>query len=441
MFAVTGYNTDKLRNFLALSQVGETSTFTKNCVVIILLCSTCVTVGQEAKQINTDSLLYRSIGHYQEGNFETSLEFAEKGLELAPEYHDLRIFKIRNHQALGEANLAEKELLHLLKVASSYPGVLDLAYRQAYQYKGKEKRLTYLSRIMNRDDIERRFLFLYTETLVDLGRRKEAQGTIRQLESIDKLTGKERYRLGRILDRTVKGTAGGDYQVVVFKDGYGNREPWHMGTVEYKHLVQRTAVLARLNYLVRHSSQGGLFEVEGYPVLNEDLYLHLNMGISDGSVFPNFKGSVSVYYNLPINLELEAGSRFLQYENDPAYLITGGAGTYLGLFYLNGRIILGPENEGLWAKNYQLNLRYYFKGNNNYFFSRLGQGFSPNELEILSQFREKTYKESRFLNVGIQFLVSYQHFFRIGLGVVKEDLTGTQDHLQLLSSFGYRIRL
>lgn len=414
----------------------------KNILLLVfLICFSAGLTAQDIHETNSDSLLFKGIEYYQKAEFKTSLSYAERGLELAPEYHDLRILKIRNLHALREIQLAEKEIFYLLKVSPDYPGLMDLAYRQASLYRRGEESLKYLSQVMNAVPEDRRFQFLYTESLLVLNRTEDARATVQRLESIENLTGEERYRLARILDKTIKSSVGGDYQMFYFRGGYTDKGPWHNASLEYKHLFHETAFIARINYFIKDSNKGALYEIEAYPVLNENFYLHLNMGMSDGAVFPDFRGSISVYYNLPFNLELEAGGRFLQFNGDPAFMSVAGASTYLGKFYLNGRTILGPEKNDELVQNYQVNLRYYYKGTNNYLFTRLGRGISPNELDIISQLQEDTYIKANYFNLGIHFSVHYRHLIRLSAGMLLEDRPGMETRFQVLPSVGYRIRL
>ena len=130
--------------------------------------------------------------------------------------------------------------------------------------------------------------------------------------------------------------------------------------------------IQRLNYQDRSYDQSILYELEAYPVFSDRVYAFLNVGVSDGTLYPDLRTSASVFINFLRKFELEVGGRLLHFSNEDYFSGITGITMYTGKFYLNTRIFLGPKINKQLTQNYQANARYYLRNADNYLFLRFG---------------------------------------------------------------------
>ena len=396
--------------------------------------------SQEITETNTDLILKEANKAFQASDFKKSLQLTTRGLELAPEYHDIRILQIRNLWALDEISAADRDLDFLLKKVPQYEGLKALVLQRINRFEDKNQALEFLNSIdkIYPDDII--FQVKRSQLLLDAKQAREARVLALKLSKRDGLEPGHRYLLQNILKQTVTNEIGINYQYIGFSEDYINNDPWHSISGEYQHNFGRTATIARATFSDRGSREGVLYELEAYPVLNDRLYTFVNFGFSNGALFPDLRGSLSIFYNFAKVFEAELGGRIQKYNEDSFYTGIAGLTFYHDKFYFNVRTFIGPEiNEEL-VQNYQANIRYYFSGADNYVFIRTGTGISPDERILSTQALENPLLDAYYGTVGINFSGGIHHHFQLGVGMLYEDLSNDAKGTQGIASVGYRYR-
>ncbi|WP_373056512.1 YaiO family outer membrane beta-barrel protein [Zunongwangia sp. H14] len=396
--------------------------------------------SQEISETNTDSLYLKALNAYKTQTYKKSLNLTRRGLELAPEYHDIRILEIRNFWVLGRFTEADEDLDYLLKQAPQYADTKPLALQRIGKFQDDQKAFQYLSRLDSIYPGDTSLRIQQAKLLLKMNRRKEAREIALKTIETSGISGANRYVLQTILNRTVSNEIGVNYQFINFSEDYSRDEPWHTISGEFQHNFNRTAVIARVNYTDRAYDQGSLYELEAYPVFSDRMYAFTNVGFSDGSLFPDFRASASLFYNFAKIFEGEVGGRLLAFNN--TNYLTGilGLTAYQGSFYLNLRTFLGPKRMNKLVQNYQFNLRYYLKNADNYLFARLGSGISPDERAIFTQVQENPGLEAYYFNVGINKSIGIHHIFQLGGGYLFEDINAQTKGNQLVGFASYRYR-
>ena len=395
--------------------------------------------AQEIQENNTDSLYFKGLEFYKNQDFKTSLAYTNKGLMLAPEYHDIRILRIRDFWALDMLKEATADLEFLLENAENYPGVRELVLRQTKLLKDPETALGFLNKIKNKEDLSAELKILKARLLLENKQKAESRAIALELFNDPDLDEKDRYLLQNLLKRTIGNEIGINYQYIDFSDDY-NRENWQTISPEFQHNFNRTAVIARVNYQDRSYDQSILYELEAYPVFSDRVYAFLNVGVSDGSLYPDLRTSASIFVNFLRKFELEAGGRLLHFSNEDYFSGIAGLTMYSGKFYLNTRVFLGPKINEQLTQNYQANVRYYLRNADNYLFLRLGTGISPDETTIFTQVQENPGLEAYYTNAGINFSIGPRHILQFTAGYLYEDITSNKDGYQLVGNVGYRFR-
>ncbi|MDT0687434.1 YaiO family outer membrane beta-barrel protein [Autumnicola psychrophila] len=413
----------------------------KNLLIALILMSfaSLTTQAQETTEKNTDSLYYNALDLYKGKKYGESLKLTNRALEIAPEYHDIRILQIRNYWALNQPDQADQDLNLLLKEAPHYVDTKSLALQRIGKYNAKKDALRFIAELENIYTNDTSLKIQKAQLLLSLRRRKEAREIALKTIEDSEISGADRYVLQIILNRTVTNEVAVNYQLNNFSDVY-EREPWHTISADFQHNVNRTAIIGRVNYTDRAYDQGTLYELEAYPVFNDKMYGFVNAGVSDGTLFPNYRGSASFFYNFAQIFEAEIGGRLLGFSDSSFFTGIFGLTAYQGSFYLNARTFLGPERLNQLVQNYQFNIRYYFGNADNFFFGRLGSGISPDERVIYTSVQNNPGLEAYYFNVGINKSLGVHHIIQLGGGYLFEDVnTGTKGN-QLLANIMYRYR-
>lgn len=409
---------------------------------LLLLFSLLISVtasGQVISETNTDVLLQRAQQEYRDGKYKNSLALTQRGLELAPEYHDIRILQVRNLWALERMVEANADFEYLLEHAPHYPDLKPLAKQRFDRSRSAEEALDLLDRILGIYPDDLSFQVKKASLLIENHKTHEARALAKNLITRKNLPGKERYILQNILKQTISNEIGINYQYIDFSQEYSRSNSWNNMSGEYQHSFNRTVVLGRVTYSDRQYDQGMLYELEAYPVFNDRLYAFTNFGFSKGEIFPNFRSSASLYYNFAKTFEAEVGARALIYDNTSFFTGILGLTAYSGKFYLNSRIFLGPERRDHLVQNYQFNVRYYFGDPDNYLFLRLGNGISPDESALYS-LEEDPLLDAWYGSTGINKSFGIHHIFQVGGGVLHEEITTDKKGTQFIGTAGYRYR-
>lgn len=410
----------------------------KNILPLALFFTLHICAAQHIKEVNPDILLIEGISLYQARKFTESLAYADKGLGIAPDYYDIRVLRIRVLQSLERLDEAMVDLQYLLQYAPNYYAVKDLAMRQA-RLMGHEKAYSYLEDLLDiyPEDVELKLL--KTQFLFEKGSLGESRELALELTKNNGLKGGQRYQVNTILRATVRDELGINYQYFNFEKNY-NREDWQNFILEYQHNFKKTTLLGRVTHSDRGFDEGQLYEVDFYPVITEKLYLFGSLGVSSGSLFPDVKASTSVFYGFMDGFEGEAGAKLLNINANSYFTGILGLTNYIGKFYLNLRVAMGPRRLERTIQNYQFNARYYYNGSDHYVFMRLSRGVSPDESPLFVQVQENPGLDAYFMGGGINFQLGLHHIIRTDTGVLFEDIDSETSGKQWLLSLGYRYR-
>ncbi|MDX1602208.1 MAG: YaiO family outer membrane beta-barrel protein [Salinimicrobium sediminis] len=407
------------------------------CFIFLSICSL---HGQNEAPLDPDALYHQGAEAYRKGDFSQALKFAEVGLEAAPQYHDLRILKVLSQIGLSQFMEADREIEHLLHTAPVYPDLPPLLQQRLNIFQTPEQKLEFL------DYIEKYIPFNLTlnirkaEILAESGKQEEAGNLAKKLISEARLSPAETYALEKILSLGTSNEVGVSYQYINFGKSYSQNDSWHNLSTEYMRKFNRTQALARISLADGGYDRGMLYEIEAYPFLNDRFYAFVAAGVSNGKIFPDFKANLSLYYNFWKVFEGEVGGRLQAYESNNYFTAIAGLSLYQGNFYYNLRTFIGPERLEQLDQAYQANIRYYYKGADNYFFLKGGSGISPDERFLITRKLEQPGLKTYFGQAGVNFSLATYHLFQAGAGILQEEITGDNTGTQFLLNVSYRYR-
>lgn len=203
-------------------------------------------------------------------------------------------------------------------------------------------------------------------------------------------------------------------------------DPMMYTSLEYQRRTKYGKIIPRLNYSNRFGIGALQYDLDLYPTLSNTFYAYMNYGFSDSELYPNHKGALELYANLPKAMEVSLGGRFLDFRTVQATLLTGSVGIYRGNYYMSIRPYLsivggrGPVGSG------SMTVRKYLTNNFNYLGLTASFGYSPELRQLFNgdvlQAESVLFLESQQLFFEYQFGPGKgRHLYRAQLGVGRQE--------------------
>ena len=170
-------------------------------------------------------------------------------------------------------------------------------------------------------------------------------------------------------------TIAADFSYVSFD---GTTDPWRLSSVSLSRRTAAGSLIARVNYANRFSTNGVQVEADAYPRLNKNVYLYLNAGYSDATIFPAWRFGGEAFTSLPSAWEASLGFRQLRFSGVPVTLFTGAVGKYIGNYWFSLRPYVRSKEGGLSASA-GLTARRYFEDGDHWVGAAASYGSSPTD--------------------------------------------------------------
>jgi len=313
---------------------------------------------------------------FEDDNYPQAIALTKQALELSPDYADIRIFLGRIYTWTDEVEKARKEFVQVLEKNRGYEDAV-LAYGSLeYWNDNSEKALGIVEDGIQYNPGSQDLLVLKAKILIDLRRYSEGNETLNYLLKINPKHTDARALSAKIQDVSSKNKIGASYDFVYFDERFD--DPWHLASIDYGRQTKFGSVIARLNYANRFNADGTQFEIDAYPRLSKVFYAYVNGGIAkNDGIFPKYRAGFSLYANLPLAFEADAGFRLLVF-NDETWIYTASIGKYYKNYWFNLRTYLTPSNNSV-SQSVSLKIRYYLGGAEDYLSFGIGTGLSPDD--------------------------------------------------------------
>ncbi|WP_370425193.1 YaiO family outer membrane beta-barrel protein [Tenacibaculum dicentrarchi] len=409
------------------------------CLIIFFYLFNCFSSEAQKDKINVDSLYYKANNLYKKKANKEALNLVNTALNIAPNYIDIRVLRIRISQRLHKTELVNNDLKLLLK--SEKPRRLkNDVIRQLSLIKNEKILAKFIADItaFYKEDID-----------VDLSkaeayyRLKNSKNTKEVLSKIakNKLNIGQKYRYRLLLKKVNTNQISVYYNASSFGAEYPTKKTWHTKQLEYMKFVGAHSFGVRVTHSKRFTNDAILYELESYPVFSKKCYSYVNVSTSSNADFFQKLGiKASVYYSVLKGIEMEVGFRYLTFDTVSFTTYIVGITSYVGDFYLNAGVFIGPEIASGFIQNYQTNIRYYYSGAENYIAIRLGTGISPDEpskfIPVVSNINLNSY----YATIGVTKTVTYNYNVSANIGYLIEEFRATKKGSQFLVGIGLKYR-
>jgi YaiO family outer membrane protein len=374
---------------------------------------------------------------FDEKNYPKAIELSKKALVIAPKYSDIRIFLGRVYTWSKQYDSARAAFEYVLGYApeneDASAAYTDLEYRNDHY----DAALIVADKGLQYHPVSEALLLKKAKVLVALRRFKEAAILTGKVLAINKNNEEARALAERVKEMVAENSIGISYDLTTFDKQFSN--PWHLMSVTYGRQTKLGSVAARVNFADRFLQSGTQYEVDLYPRISKTFYSYVSFGYSnDQSVFPKYRGGLSLYINLPKRFEAEVGTRYLHFTGD-TWIYTLYLGKYYKNFLFGARTYLAPSSNNI-SQSYNIMARYYYGGADDYLHFNTGTGISPDDRSnttlLGSNYKLKSYRAS----VSWKKSFGVLNIFNLDAGWVNtEYLPGTKGN-QYNIGIGYQRR-
>ncbi|REH01842.1 YaiO family outer membrane beta-barrel protein [Flavobacterium aquicola] len=235
------------------------------------------------------------------------------------------------------------------------------------------------------------------------------------------------------LEKTVRNnTIGVTSEIDIYSEVY---DPMIYNAIKYGRQTKYGSIIARANIDRRLDDVGTQFEVDLYPKIAKGMYAYLNFGVSNSSLFPDYRYGAEIFKSLPKSFEASIGLRALQYDTT-TMIYTGSVTWYNGNNYWSLRPYFTPGDNGL-SSSATLTFRKYRSDADNYFGINAGVGISPelNQNYFYANDKRIVNLQSQKLNVGYYFSTNdKQNAWGAQLGIIHQEIPFDQGNFFWIST-------
>lgn len=346
-------------------------------------------------------------------DYTRAIVLCKKALGIAPDYSEIRVFLGRIYTWEKKPDSARQALGYVLDRHPDDEEAAAALTDLEYWNDNNEKALQYCEQGLQYHPKSADLLLKKAKILNDMRQYRQAYSTADTILQIYPKNESARALLRTIQDNSSLNKIGISYDFVYFDKQFSN--PWHLASLSYARQTKAGSLIGRVNYANRFTKNALQGEVDFYPHISPTFYAYLNAGISGtNSVFPEYRAGASLYANLPWSMEAEAGFRYLRFSSD-VWIYTASLGKYYKNFWFNFRTYLVPGNEDI-SQSYNLTVRYYTGGTDDYFYLLAGTGISPDARADAALLGIGNKLKAQKLGTG------YSHVFR-KLNIIRLDLT------------------
>ncbi|NEM98424.1 YaiO family outer membrane beta-barrel protein [Pontibacter burrus] len=356
-----------------------------------------------------DFLRAREIA-FKEKNYRQAIQLCKQVLQQDPQYIDARILLGRLHYWNGAADSAIAELNKAYGQMPAYEDAAQALADVLYFEKQYDEALQYLSAGLTQHPQSRGLMTRKATVLAAKANYKQAYSVADSLLAGDPNNDQLLALTSQLREYSYENRLELTYDYTYFDEQFA--DAWHLAGISYGRQTKIGPVTGRVNYANRFATKGWQFEADAYPRLSRTFYTYTSFAYSaDLPVFPKVRAGLSLYANLPKAWEVEAGARFLRFD-ESLWSYTFSVSKYIQNFWINGRTFLTQGNNSV-ANAYSLTTRYYLKGADNYASLIVGWGVSPDDRSQAVRLNSNEKLQSFRIGGGYRFAVAKRHIFSL----------------------------
>jgi YaiO family outer membrane protein len=346
---------------------------TASALLVTLLLGAAVPFQAQGQVEDVDEAFQRARTLAFDGRHDEARSLAMAILEIAPDYHDVRILKGRTYAWDGMYGEARRELRLVLERAPRH-GDAHRALIDTELWSGDHaEALAAAWRAERHHPTDESILMGLATAYHSLGREREALDVLDRLEAVNPAHPGVRGLRARVEARVRSYRLTASYTHDRFSRAF---DPWNTGYVQLGRSTRRGPVIGRLSFASRFGQRAVQPEIEAYPVIADGWYGFVNLGYASHFLFPDLRIGAELHRRLPRSMEASVGLRHLRFADGPVTIYTGSVTEYRGRWMLAVRPWFIPGSERV-SRSLQVQARRYGADAENHLTLRAGFGSSP----------------------------------------------------------------
>lgn len=371
---------------------------------------------------------------FDEGNYPKAIGLSKIALQASPDYADIRVFLGRLYTWSKKPDSARTEFNYIISRQPNYEDAYVALGNLEFWNNDTEKALTVVENGLKFVPNSENLSLLKAKLLNDLKRWQEADELLAQILKKNPTLTDARSLASRVKENSAKNRIGVNYSFISFDKQFA--DPWHIASLDYSRQTKYGSIAGRVNYANRFNSNGLQFEIDAYPRISNTFYAYLNGGYAtDNGVFPQYRAGFSLYANLPLSFEADAGFRFLRF-SDNTWIYTASIGKYYKNFWFNFRTYLTPSTANV-SQSFAFSTRYYFASADDFVSLSLASGLSPDEQNNVLINATDYRLKSKSISFGLRKSIRNFNVLTLSIGLENQEYLKDVKGNQFDASVGY----
>ncbi|MFU8811481.1 MAG: YaiO family outer membrane beta-barrel protein [Balneolaceae bacterium] len=390
------------------------------------------------QEMDVDAAFEQARQQAADGQWERARSLSREILQVAPDYHEVRIFLARVHGWDRQFRDARRELAIVLQ--DDPDNMQAIATRADIElWSGNFNTAEpFARRVADQQPDDPDAQFRHALVTTELKRYSQA---LSRLDRVDEIS-PEREDARQLRLRIEQDERRTMVAVGLLRDDFSNNiASWERLYGEVHRATSRGPVIARVNVAHRFSRTNVQAELDAYPRFSSKWYGYLNVGISSSTLFPDVRTGAELYRAFPKGFEGSAGFRYLSFTNDDVFIFTGSISHYWRSWFFSARPFITPQSAGTSAALNLLARR--FHGHPDRYTTLLGGfGFSADENRLIDSGAQDRFQRSQFIGLRGNYLIPNTHVQLFGeIKYTRQEIppfSGFTDILTLETGFRYR---
>lgn len=382
----------------------------KNCKIVLVLFLIILSEYLNA-QINTDSLFITAINDSKQKKYNEAIIKAEKILIIHPDRDDIMVFIANVYAWKGEY---ENALNFMGKAYQLNPQSVELydAWLNILLWSENYKKLIEISDLAKQNNYPNNYNLVLKNAIAykNTGEYKKGINLIEEnLEYLDSVQLKRIYNELYSLNKSDAISL--YYAIDLFDDPSFTSQ--HMSYIDYAIKIKQNTLIPRLNFANRYSNNDFQIETDYYQIFTKRRYLYSNLGMSiNKSLFPDYSAGLELYFPMGKAFEMSLGSRYLKYNSNNIFILTGNVNTYYKnlWFMIRPFFVIQDTKNSLTT---MFTIRYYSTNPINYWGLELLYGNSPDERYSVSQPSQRFLLENYRVKIQKNIVIFKYHELKL----------------------------
>ncbi len=338
-------------------------------LLYLILLPTCV-----ISQTNIDSLFNVAIEYSKEKDYESALNIGESILLKDHSRYDVQIFMANVYAWQEKYDLANEIIEQVYDNHSESQELYD-AWLNILLWNKDYKRLLEIADTAEKNNYHNKYN-LSLKKIIAYTELKEYEPGLNYIKDHTGL--KDSAEITYLYHQLLKLKHRNVISAYSLVDYIPDNTFQYFGFMDYNRVLGKNNLLIRLNYTNKFDTYDFMPEIDYYQYLSKGNYLYFNFGYGiRWELFPKQRAGIE-YYTAIKKWELSLGGRFLNFNNNPVYMITSKVEKY----FSRSSLALRPYyafQEGRNALSLVSTFKIYGKKPNNYSGIQLAYGNSPDE--------------------------------------------------------------